>query len=113
MNNQVKQLIDKETFVDFLKSEINNWNGSDMYARVRVDCLQWVIDRIENNNAQVGLIDTPPVPTIKPGDKVRHKEREMKNGMVILVSQNGEYVDVSWTGISSVTYPITELEVMK
>lgn len=59
MNNQIKQQLDKETFVNFLKSEITNWNGCyDMYTSVRVDTLQWVIDRIENNNAQVGLIDT-------------------------------------------------------
>lgn len=75
MNNQVKQLIDKETFVNFLKSEINNWSGSDMYASVRVDSLKWVINRIENNNAQVGLIDTPPVPTIKPLELVRIKSK--------------------------------------
>jgi hypothetical protein len=97
MNNQVK-LIDTEKTLEWFIQHLDPFH---------VERFREAINR--------GILapDTPPVPTIKPGDKVRHKEREMKNGMVILVSQNGEYVDVSWTGISSVTYPITELEVMK
>jgi hypothetical protein len=111
MNNQVK-LIDAGKLQVWIDAEFEKRFPNDVYGYA--DGRQSILDRLEQK-VNEGLFDpdTPPVPTIKPGDKVRHKEREMKNGMVILVSQNGEYVDVSWTGISSVTYPITELEVMK
>jgi hypothetical protein len=106
MNNQVK-LIDAEEAAEAVESLYQIIQRGDLTTSDLEEA-----ERAYERFIKVCCMKSA-VPTIKPGDKVRHKEREMKNGMVILVSQNGEYVDVSWTGISSVTYPITELEVMK
>ncbi|MDU0328608.1 hypothetical protein RW092_00115 [Paenibacillus sp. 3LSP] len=65
------KVIDAEGLVNFLEEEKNNWEGQNPYSRGRSDSLQWVIDRIKSNNSRIGIIDSIPLPTINPGDKVK------------------------------------------
>jgi len=65
------KLIDAEVIVNFLEEEKNNWEGQNPYNRGRSDSLQWIINRIKSNNSRIGIIDSIPSPTIKPGDKVK------------------------------------------
>ncbi|MEW8986851.1 MAG: hypothetical protein AB2401_07605 [Bacillus sp. (in: firmicutes)] len=75
MNNQVK-LIDENKLLESLKKELEfcvkekfNERNTRFYLG-RETALTDIIKQIETGKF---TSDTPPVPTIKPGDKVRHK----------------------------------------
>lgn len=93
------KLIDAEVIVNFLEEEKNNWEGQNPYNRGRSDSLQWTIDRIKSNNSRIGIIDSIPSPTIKPGEEAIHKD--IGNVKILwlgvnmaTVSKDGLYYDV-------------------
>ncbi len=67
MNNQT-QLMDKEKFLKWLDGEEAAclWEGPE--GLLKYDML------VEAINSGEFAPDTPPVPTIKPGDKARHPD---------------------------------------
>lgn len=75
MNNQA-QLIDKEQILKWLEDEFRNYPEEHMgnYGAGQ-DMLDMIATKIES-----GAFDyTPPVPTIKPGDKVKYTGWQFKD----------------------------------
>ncbi|AYB47147.1 DUF3850 domain-containing protein [Paenibacillus lautus] len=60
----------------------------------------------------LGLAD--PVPTIKPGDKVRHKRfKTLPTGIVRSISESGKRALVKWDDYNSAYYELINLEVVE
>ncbi|MGC6586558.1 hypothetical protein ACPV3A_16520 [Paenibacillus sp. Dod16] len=84
MNNQVK-LIDAD--------KLRIWLAKRMHhPRIYGDPFKCVLDAMLNGEFDP---DTPPVPTIKPGDKVYHK-RFKAQGKVKKISASGKRAYVVW-----------------
>lgn len=87
MNNQVK-LIDADKLLKWLEESESNWYSRKYgeYGEGHVKAYSNVADAVESGDFDP---DTPPVPTIKPGDKVRHKIYGI--GELIWISDNQNY----------------------
>ncbi|MCM3704025.1 hypothetical protein [Paenibacillus macerans] len=92
MNKQPK-LIDADKLIDSLSKTVDEYAGhNDLYVRGTVDRCMWVIDHIEEGDFAP---DPIPLPTIKPGDKVKHIElgevRVMGLCMISVLKDGQEY----------------------
>ncbi|MFK4167224.1 hypothetical protein [Paenibacillus lautus] len=108
MNNQVK-LIDKDQILKWLEDEFRNYPAEHMgnYGAGQ-DMLDMVATKIES-----GAFDyTPPVPTIKPGDKVKHKLNWFGIGEVQKIRGRKAYVTFAGYDADDL-YDFCELEVVE
>lgn len=99
-----KRLIDADKLLAHINSirndHIEKRNEGDECDRFANDAVaDWLF--ILSNDIEKGIFDPDPIPlpTIKPGDKVRHKDRKMKYlgiGNVLEISASGQRVRVEW-----------------
>lgn len=72
MNNQVKLELNREQVVEFLKTARADLTEDDWKDADVITVLQWALPTYQKWTNYGTWNDTPPVPTIKPGDKVRY-----------------------------------------
>lgn len=120
MNNQVK-LIDRNKILNNLMEYIDTFKDDLGYAikegdedhvneiSNKIELLQVFVDAIM---AGAYKPDTPPVPTIKPGDKVYHAKFKAR-GEVKRISASGKRALVIWPGCASSYVEIKNLEVVE
>lgn len=111
MNNQVK-LISTDVLIQELKKRINQLPESRIhlggYHTGKKNAYEVMIEFLKIYNP-----DTPPVPTIKPGDKVRHKNiKELGEGEVTETEVREIWARVNFGGIYS-TCKLEHLEVVE
>lgn len=99
MNNQVK-LIDQTKLLEWLEDQKEN--STMLYESI-------ILSKIERAVLD-GKFDTPPVPTIKPGDTVRHVGVGTV-GKVAQVTEVGAFVH--WSTGQRSWYPYNYLEVVE
>jgi hypothetical protein len=108
MNNQVK-LIDENKLLEWINTMYNK-KLPDELKEYR-DGRQVVLDLLEIQIKSGRFApDTPPVPTIKPGDKVRHVGTGTA-GKVAQVTEVGAFVH--WSTGQRSWYPFSYLEVVE
>ena len=90
MNNQVK-LIEADKVLSWLSGRMSGTGSDDKYY-----AYESVQEAIESGEFDP---DTPPVPTIKPGDKVRYKSTDLGIGEVMSISMTGVRANVQFPSI--------------
>ncbi|MYX21972.1 hypothetical protein GTY77_18180 [Streptomyces sp. SID8380] len=97
MNNQVK-LLDAEKLLSWLSERMSGSGSDDRYY-----AFEWVHEAVESGEFDP---DTPPVPTIKPGDSATQNQTEFEEDDEVThkVHGQGRLICTTSTGIAVVYF---------